>query len=323
MDYFKNIAGNPTAKAQLNHEAATGTIAHAYLFRGQSGTGKFTFALELAKVLIPAAAELENPENHPDLHIINTDAPTIKKGQIEELIEEAGKTAFEKETQVFLIKDFEKVTPEGQNALLKTLEEPKKGVHILLTTSAPEEVLPTIRSRCRPVSVYPLSREETERYLRKLDKNLTTGEIRLYAKLSDGNLKEARSYVENPDLLLLRKEGMKELLKLCRGKNGNPFEAYKFFEGRKKKFPFLAKQYKLWFQDLMKLPYGGEPAHEDLLKDGCPVPRLETEQLYELWNVIDRTEQNLKRNGNFQLNVENMLLHIQGEYHDRSSGGKI
>ncbi|MDO5713875.1 MAG: AAA family ATPase [Tissierellia bacterium] len=323
MDYFKNILGNAVAKRQLNHDILTKSCAHAYLFIGQSGIGKFTMAMELAKALLPRMKDLENPENHPDLHVINTDSSSIKKKEVEELIEETTKTAFQEETQVFMVKDFEKVTREGQNALLKTIEEPKKGIYILLTSSAPEMVLPTIRSRCRVVNIFPLAEKEVADYLQGLDKKLTKNEVELYARISAGNLQEAITFIEHPEYLLLRKRALEELIKLCTSKYSNPFETFNFFEKNKEDFSFIAKQYKLWFQDLMNFPIGGKIVHRDFFQKNIILPNLKGEVLYDLWDVVDKTEQNLKNNGNFQLQVENMLLHIQEEYHDTSGGGSF
>ncbi len=70
-------------------------------------------------------------------------------------------------TRVFIVDEAELLNDAGQNTLLKTLEEPPPGVVIVLVTSSPDRLLPTIRSRCQRVGFGPLSpRELDEWYLR-------------------------------------------------------------------------------------------------------------------------------------------------------------
>ena len=64
------------------------------------------------------------------------------------------------EKKVFIIKDFDKSTPEAQNKLLKIFEEPMENVYYLLSTTNIEKVLPTIRSRCFKINLPLLKKEQ-------------------------------------------------------------------------------------------------------------------------------------------------------------------
>lgn len=316
---FENIIGNKGAIRQLTWDIKRATPAQAYVFTGPEGVGKFTMAVAFAKVFFPDFQG--SLKNHPDFHTLTADGLSIKKNQVEELITEAQKTAFQDLHQIFIIRDFDKVTVEGQNALLKTLEEPKPGVYLLLTTSRPGKVLPTILSRCREVRLVPPTGEEVRELLRRRDPNLTEEECILYGKLSQGNMKEALDYVEDPRRMELRQKALRILESLAKG--ADPFSFYPFFEEHRGDFSFLAKQYRSWFRDLRLLPYGEEPVNSDLLKKDGPGPFLTDEGAMNLWRLVEETEFHLERNGNFQLHVENMLLKIQEEYRDRSGRGTI
>jgi DNA polymerase-3 subunit delta' len=67
--------------------------------------------------------------------------------------------------KVFIIDEAELLDSAGQNALLKTLEEPPPGTTLILVTSSEDRLLPTIRSRCQRVAFVPLSDEAVERWL--------------------------------------------------------------------------------------------------------------------------------------------------------------
>ncbi|HZJ28728.1 MAG TPA: AAA family ATPase [Solirubrobacterales bacterium] len=135
--------------------------AHAYLFHGPAGTGKRAtaraFAAELmARDSAPDAAEearrraLMDPSPHPDLAWLRPDGARHRVELIRErVIRAATRHAFEGGAKVFVIESAEAMGAEGQNALLKTLEEPPGGAYLILMSTGPEGVLATVRSRCQ------------------------------------------------------------------------------------------------------------------------------------------------------------------------------
>ncbi|HLF18769.1 MAG TPA: DNA polymerase III subunit delta' [Candidatus Omnitrophota bacterium] len=156
-----------------------GLLAHAYLLIGPQEVGKFETALVLAKML-----NCEKPgegiscdqcasclkiikSNHPDVHVLQCeeDSSVIKIDQVRELLGQARLRPFEAKRKVFIIKDAEGMTPDAANALLKTLEEPTSTSVLLLTSSVPEKLLPTVRSRCQAVHFLSESSERILQYL--------------------------------------------------------------------------------------------------------------------------------------------------------------
>lgn len=99
----------------------------------------------------------------------------LQVDQIREMIGQAQIMPNEADGKAFVIHEAETMNPSAQNALLKLLEEPPKGVVLILSTAAPAMLLPTIRSRCVEVSVNreapKLSaelRQDAEDYLKRV-----------------------------------------------------------------------------------------------------------------------------------------------------------
>jgi DNA polymerase-3 subunit delta' len=103
---------------------------------------------------------------------------------------EANYRPYEGKARVFLIEDADKLNDPSANALLKVLEEPPHTSHIILLTSRPDMLLPTIRSRCQMIRFSPLSPEEIESHLVK-NKIATAAEARIRARVARGSLGRA------------------------------------------------------------------------------------------------------------------------------------
>jgi DNA polymerase-3 subunit delta' len=124
-----------------------GRLGHAYLVFGPTGAGKRALARALAADLL---GHVRADGSHPDLLVL---APLEGKREIgidlvRAATEELALAPLEAPGRVAIVEGADLLGEEAANALLKTLEEPPPGTTLLLTTSRPEAVLPTIRSRC-------------------------------------------------------------------------------------------------------------------------------------------------------------------------------
>lgn len=102
---------------------------------------------------------------------------------------------FDINKRVVIIIDAEAMTEEAQNAFLKVLEEPPRDTTIILTSSQPERLFSTIRSRCQKITFKRLSREEIKGYLLKKEK-LTDEEIDLICLLSNGSIENVMEFLD-------------------------------------------------------------------------------------------------------------------------------
>ena len=157
-DPFDAIHAQPHAVKTLRAASADGRIASAYLFVGPSGVGKEKAALALAEATIGNGHRIANG-HHPDVRIFRPRDEGNRNIKVDYLRQEilpyADFAPFEA-AHAFLIfpevdVSFPEAHPESANALLKTLEEPRRGVHFVLLAERPDRLLPTIRSRCQRV----------------------------------------------------------------------------------------------------------------------------------------------------------------------------
>lgn len=156
---------HPHARAVLDPALPPdGDASHAYLFHGPAGTGKRDVARAFAAALLsdgapdPAnAADRVRTGAHPDLTWVTpSGAAVMLVSDIDEpVVAAATRTPFESRRRVFVIEQAEAMDDPAANRLLKTLEEPPPYAHLILLTDRPENLLPTIRSRCQHVRFDP------------------------------------------------------------------------------------------------------------------------------------------------------------------------
>ncbi len=154
-------------------------LAHAYLLVGPKKSGKVSTALAMAKFInceneslrdqdtfcdLCGSCQKINSGHHPDVHMIpgmnpsarqSEETETIKIEQIRELLDQIKLRPFMAVKKIFILAGVEKITLEGSNCLLKTLEEPSNHSLLLLTTSALERILSTVKSRCHSILFFP------------------------------------------------------------------------------------------------------------------------------------------------------------------------
>jgi DNA polymerase-3 subunit delta' len=201
------IDAHPHARALLA-PVLRGAAApsHAYLFHGPSGTGKRSVARAFAAALLAhgaadpeAVAERVRRGAHPDLTWVTPSGATeMLVSDIEEpVVAAAARTPFESTRRVFVIEDAHTLNDQAANRMLKTLEEPPAFVHLLLLTDRPEEVLPTISSRCQHVRFDPLPPELIADRLEgelgsSAPEQAGAERTRAYARLALGDARRAR-----------------------------------------------------------------------------------------------------------------------------------
>ncbi len=152
---------HPHARAVLSAAVPpTGNPSHAYLFHGPAGAGKRDAARQFAAILLaegaddePGAARRVMDGVHPDLTwVIPSGASEMLVADIDEpVVAASARTPFESRRRVFVIEGADTMNDATANRMLKTLEEPPSFAHLILLTSRPGEVLPTIASRCQSV----------------------------------------------------------------------------------------------------------------------------------------------------------------------------
>lgn len=215
---FANIIGHEFQKEALLRASREGRVSHAYLFFGPDGIGKKLMAIEFGKVL-NCLRENSNGGHcdcnsckkiekgiHPDVFLVEQKGvKDIKVDQIREEVEERlFFKPFEGRYKLAIVDNAHRMNPSAQNAFLKTLEEPPPDSVIVLISSQPQALLPTIHSRCQSVEFKPLPQEVIlDEIKRRTD--LSPDEYIIASRLSGGSLGRALNLDKN---LLSQRKGI-------------------------------------------------------------------------------------------------------------------
>lgn len=138
-------------------------LSHAYCFSGPTHVGKRTVAEHLAGELL--CTSVSALATHPDFLLIERDGKDITIEQAGQVRSALAKAAFLGGYQVVIIQDAERLNASSANALLKTLEEPKKRAVIILITQDETQLPETILSRCQLILFSPVAEHEVARAL--------------------------------------------------------------------------------------------------------------------------------------------------------------
>lgn len=141
-------------------------LAHAYLFTGADQIGKRTFAKEFVKMINCKSingkpclkcvnCQMIEKGSYPDLFLINSGgAEEITISKIREAQNFLSYKSYYGSLKFVIVNEAEKMNTEAQSCFLKTLEEPKGQTLIILVSSKPEMLLPTIYSRCQSIKFF-------------------------------------------------------------------------------------------------------------------------------------------------------------------------
>ena len=210
----------------------SGSFVHAYLISGASGMGKRTLAARIAQFLVctgtdkpcgvcPACMQAM-AGNHPDIIVVQPGVPinpevdkglkSIPVGEIRMVNELVGQHTFVGGQRVVIIQRADKMTPQAQNALLKTLEEPLDGTVFLLLSDAPELLLTTIVSRCRALKLHPWPDDVILRVLR--ERGVDDARAREALHVSGGSIGQAIAVADDEGYWQRRQEVMRDFFAL-------------------------------------------------------------------------------------------------------------
>ena len=197
-------ADQAAARLALAGALAAGPV-HAYLFAGPAGSGKRAaaraFAAEILAIGAPDPDDARrraalDPSPHPDLvWLVPPGTQHLVADVRDQVIRAAAYRPFEGERRVFVIEAAEAMMDEGQNALLKTLEEPADFAHLILITSEPAALLETVISRCQEVRFAPLRPEVVAQRLGA--EGGAGDEATAAARLSGGDTERARFLISD------------------------------------------------------------------------------------------------------------------------------
>ena len=236
------LAGHALTEAALLAAYRSGRVPHAFLLVGAKGIGKATLAYRLARFVLahpdPAAADVQaaptlavDPAHpvarriaaqaHSDLLVlertVNEKGVLRQQIAVEDVYRTVsffGSTAGEGGWRVAIVDSVDELNRFGANALLKVLEEPPQRALLLLVSHSLARVPPTLRSRCRIVTLRPLAAAEVGAALAAaMEFPANDPEVSAAAAAADGSVARAMTFLDE-DALALRQKALDALDRL-------------------------------------------------------------------------------------------------------------
>lgn len=196
----------------LSSALGSGKAFHALFISSMDADASFSLARRASALCINGSDDEDAVKNDPDYHYLAGVETGVN--EIRAIIEELSKAAFEGGMRAIVISNAHAMTREAQNALLKTLEEPPKGVIFLLCGNA-DGMLSTIISRCALIRLGQADRCEIENELALHGVN--AADARLYARISGGSMGRALRLSEENEYREQRERSLNALTALFNG----------------------------------------------------------------------------------------------------------
>ncbi|HFL3828418.1 TPA: DNA polymerase III subunit delta' [Clostridioides difficile] len=323
MDFTK-IIGHEGVIENLKNAIDNNQIFHSYLFQGEEALGKKMVALSFAKTLLCKEGGHKpcnrcnsclkfDSGNHPDFQLIEPEKDIIKKEKIDELIKSINIAPLESKRKIIIIDDSDKMRMEGQNGLLKTLEEPPSYINIILITSNSNNIIPTILSRCQVITFYPVENNKIEELLTS-KYNKTIEEAKFIAHFTKGSVGKSISLSESEDFFERRNEVFNIIDGVIKGDKTKIFNSIDFFIKNKDFSEEILDIILYWFRDLIIYKEIGNSKliiNMDKISLLSNQSYLSTNKINDIIENIMETKKNIERNINYQLSIETMLLNMQ------------
>ncbi len=231
---MSQVIGFDKIEKELIENITNSKLHHCILINGPKGNGKASFVYYLAKRLLDneqednVTSKLINNNSHPDLFVIDINTPTedgkentskrneINISQVRNVLKKITYTNYLSKNKVLIIDAIDEINLNGQNALLKTLEEPPNNTYVLIVCHNLAKVLDTIKSRSITYTLGDINFTLWHQALTKSYHNedinlLTEKELKQIYKLSNSNIANAINILKS-DVLYVYTNILKVLI---------------------------------------------------------------------------------------------------------------
>ena len=204
-NYFPLLFGNETAKQLLGADISEKKQHHAYMIEGPVGSGKHLLAKEFSKALL--CADPHSPTlpcgncihcrkidagRHTDIQYISCAKGTISVETVRSTLGTLPYAPDEGDYQIYIIEDAHRMTPQAQNALLLSLEEPPAYAVFLLLTEDAAALLETIHSRACSIKMEQFSPDVLFSYLKEKNRSVSDEKLQEAVLRSGGTIGAAQ-----------------------------------------------------------------------------------------------------------------------------------
>lgn len=327
MAGFHDIVGQEQIKEHLQNALETHKVSHAYIINGEKSSGKefiarvFAMALQCEREGVEPCNECHSckqalSDNQPDIIRVTHEKPgTISVDDIRAQVNnDVAIKPYSSRYKVYIINEAEKMTPQAQNAILKTLEEPPEYAVILLLVSNLNTLLPTILSRCVVLNMKPVRDELVKNYLME-QLQVPDYKADVCVAFARGNLGKAKALASSEEFENVKNEAL-GLLKYIQD-----MEIPEIIAAIKKmgEFKLETGDYldilAIWYRDVLLFKATADASHlvfrEELQAIRKVAGRCSYEGIENVIEALDKAKKRLDANVNFDLVMELLFLEMK------------
>jgi len=325
---FNDIIGQDSLKEHLKTAIETDKVSHAYIINGDRCMGKEF----IAKIFAMALQCEDNNDtepcekchsckqalsgNHPDIIYLTHEKPGVIS--VDDIRRQINSDVMIKPYQgpkkIYIISEAEKMTPQAQNALLKTLEEPPEYAVIILLTANAEALLPTIISRTIILNMKAVADKKVKKYLMEV-MEAPDYKADICVAFARGNLGKARLLAAGEEFDKIKDQAIGLLKNLSKMDISEIIAAIKMINELKFEVADYFDILSIWYRDVLlfkatrdlsHLIFKEEYHYIKIVADTCTYEGIE-----DIIEALEKAKIRLQANVNFELTLELLLLTIK------------
>ena len=324
---FNNIIGHEEIIGHLKNAIESGKISHSYIFTGEPGSGKKLLAGTFASTLQCEAGGTEPCQkcdsckkamgkNHPDIIMVSHEKPgTITIDEIrDQVINDIDIRPYYSPYKIYIIADADLMTPQAQNALLKTIEEPPEYAVILLLTNNIGGLLPTIQSRCVRLDLKVVDDGLVKKYLME-QMEIPDYKADVCVAFAQGNMGKAIMLATSEYFNEIKEEVVHLLRNIDEMNVSELMDAVKKCMTYKMEINDYLDMIAIWYRDVLiyKATKNVDRVvfSDQLRYIKARASKSSYEGIENILDAIEKAKARLKANVNFELTMELLLLTIK------------
>ena len=327
MGSFKDVVGHKDILKYISSAVENNRVSHAYILNGERGSGKKMLANLFAMTLLCETGDNEpcgkchsckqaESGNHPDIIRVTHEKPnSISVDDIRTQVNNTVDTKpYQGPYKVYIIPQADMMTPQAQNAILKTIEEPPSYAVFLLLTENAETLLPTINSRCVMLKLRNIKDTLIKKYLME---NLEIPDYKadMCTAFAQGNMGRAIMLANSDHFNEIREEAVQLLKHINEMELNEIVAAVKNISVYKLEITDYLDIIMIWYRDVLLYKATKEidkVVFKDQLQSIKEQARKSSYEGIELiLESLEKAKARLKANVNFDLVMELLFLTIK------------
>ncbi|MDD3338646.1 MAG: DNA polymerase III subunit delta' [Lachnospiraceae bacterium] len=324
---FDGVIGHEEIILHLQNAIATDKVSHSYIFGGEAGSGKkllaslFAMTLQCEEQGLDPCLKCDSckkalSKNHPDIiNVIHEKPNTISVDEIRsQVVNDVGIKPYSGKYKIYIISEAEKMNPQAQNALLKTIEEPPEYVIIILLTNNVEGMLPTIQSRCVILNFKAVCDNLVREYLMER-LHIPDYQADVTVSFAQGNIGKAEKAATSEEFSAISENALQILKYVHDMELYELVDAIRSMSNEKQNVNDYLDLFLLWYRDVLLFKATREidnlvfKSEINYIKEQAMVSSYEG--LEKIIKAIEKAKVRLGANVNFDLTMELLFLTIR------------